>query len=77
MIGIFSQLLQCPGRVARFYIDGFRSMTVGKRLWVIIIIKLIVIFGVLKLFFFPDVLSSRYDSDSERAAAVRRELVNR
>ena len=38
----------------RFYADGFRSMTVGRKLWVIIIIKLIVIFGVLKLFFFPD-----------------------
>ena len=45
-----------PARIAGFYIDGFRSMTVGKKLWAIIIIKLILIFLVMKLFFFPDIL---------------------
>lgn len=60
----------------RFYADGFRSMTVGRKLWVIIIIKLIVIFGVLKLFFFPDFLGSRYDSDADRAGAVRESLTS-
>lgn len=65
-----------PRRVVRFYADGFRSMTVGRKLWVIIIIKLIVIFGVLKLFFFPDFLGSRYDSDADRAGAVRESLTS-
>lgn len=46
-------------RVFRFYADGFRSMTLGKVLWTIILIKLFVIFFVLKLFFFPDVLRQR------------------
>ncbi len=58
----------------RFYIDGFKSMTIGKSLWVLILIKLFVIFAVLKLFFFPDILSSRYDNDSDRADAVRTHL---
>jgi uncharacterized protein YpmB len=49
-------------------------MTIGRKLWAIIIIKLIVIFGVLKLFFFPDLLKSRYDTDEDRAAAVRSAL---
>lgn len=62
--------------MVRFYADGFRSMTVGRKLWVIIIIKLIVIFGVLKLFFFPDFLGSRYDSDADRAGAVRESLTS-
>ena len=66
--------MNLPGRIVRFYADGFRSMTIGRKLWAIIIIKLIVIFGVLKLFFFPDMLTSRYDTDEARAAAVRSAL---
>lgn len=61
-------------RIIDLYVDGFRSMTVGRSLWAIIIIKLIIIFGVLKLFFFPDILGSNYDSDEERAGAVRTAL---
>lgn len=61
-------------RIIDLYVDGFRSMTVGRSLWAIIIIKLIIMFGVLKLFFFPDILGSNYDSDEERAGAVRTAL---
>ncbi len=57
-------------KVCNFYIEGFKSMTVGKSLWVLILIKLFVIFAVLKLFFFPDILSTQYDSDTDRANAV-------
>lgn len=66
-----------PVRVIRFYVDGFRQMTVGRSLWLLIIIKLIIIFGILKLFFFPDILESRYDSDAERSEAVRSSLIDR
>lgn len=62
------------GRVWNFYIEGFRSMTIGRKLWAIIIVKLVVLFLVLKLFFFPDILQERYDSDAERADAVRNNL---
>ena len=62
-------------RVFRFYADGFRSMTLGKVLWTIILIKLFVIFFVLKLFFFPDVLGQRADGD--KPSYVARELVSR
>ncbi|MDD6889481.1 MAG: DUF4492 domain-containing protein [Bacteroidales bacterium] len=68
------KILQLPKRIVRFYVDGFKSMTIGKKLWAIIIIKLIVIFGVLKLFFFPDMLKSHYDTDAQRAEAVRTAL---
>lgn len=60
-----------PARVWRFYADGFRSMTVGRKLWALIIIKLIIFFAILKAFFFPDLLATRYDSDAARADAVR------
>ena len=39
-------------RVFYFYRDGFREMTWGRVLWAIILIKLFVMFFVLKLFFF-------------------------
>ena len=62
-------------RVYRFYRDGFRQMTVGRKLWTLIIIKVIVLLFVFKLFFFPDVLQRDYDSDSERSQAVRSSLL--
>ena len=63
-------------KVYRFYIDGFRSMTVGRVLWTVILIKLVVIFLVLKLFFFPDVLKQKA-GDGDRAGYVARELIER
>ena len=53
------------------YVDGFRGMTVGKRLWVIILVKLAILFLVFRLFFFPDLLQENYDNDADRADAVR------
>lgn len=61
-------------KIFDMYADGFRSMTVGRSLWIIIIVKLVFIFAVLKLFFFPDLLSTGYDTDAERAQAVRSTL---
>lgn len=56
------------------YRDGFRQMTIGRTLWLLVILKLIVLFFVVKLFFFPDILERDYSSDTERAAAVRHNL---
>lgn len=56
------------------YVDGFKSMTVGKKLWLIIFAKIVIFFLVLKLFFFPDILSANYDTDEQRADAVRSSL---
>lgn len=52
-------------------------MTVGKKLWALIIIKLIFIFGIMKLFFFPDILKRDYTNDSDRAKAVKTDLLKR
>lgn len=60
--------------VVRFYVDGFRNMTIGKSLWTLIIIKLFIIFVILKIFFFPNKLNSEFGSDAERADAVRSAL---
>lgn len=42
--------------VYRFYVDGFRNMTTGRVLWLIIAIKVFVLFAVLRAFFFQPVL---------------------
>jgi len=43
-------------KIVLFYVDGFKNLSsFGKKLWLIIIIKLVVIFVILKVFFFPTV----------------------
>lgn len=61
-------------KVFHMYADGFRSMTVGRTLWLVIIIKLIIMFAIIRLLFMPDILGTRYDNDADRAEAVRRQL---
>ena len=61
-------------RIFRFYFEGFRNMTVGKKLWIIILIKLFVIFAILKLFFFPDFLETRFSTGEERSDYIIEQL---
>ncbi len=63
-------------KIFYFYYDGFREMTLGKTLWIIILLKLFLFFVVLKLFFFPNLLNTRYDTDGERAEHVSVELTD-
>ena len=62
-------------RVFRFYADGFRNMTVGRTLWAIIILKLVVIFGILRVFFFHDYIAERA-AEGEEAAFVHEQIIN-
>lgn len=52
-------------RVFDLYYDGFRNMKLGRTLWTIIIVKLIIIFAVLKLFFFPNYLKQHAEEGKE------------
>lgn len=63
-------------KIFRFYRDGFRSMTWGRNLWGIILIKLFILFVVLRLFFFPDLLKRDFNSDEERADHVLEQITN-
>ena len=64
-------------RIASFYLNGFRNMRLGRTLWAIILIKLLIMFGVLKLFFFPDILHENFKTDMERADHVLSNLTNK
>lgn len=52
-------------KIFDFYYSGFTSMDIGKKLWLVIIIKLVIIFLVVKIFFMPDVLSQKAASGSK------------
>lgn len=61
-------------QVFRFYYEGFKDMKLGRTLWLIILIKLFILFFILKLFFFPDFLNSRFKSDSQKSEYVGTQL---
>jgi len=63
--------------LVRFYYDGFRGMKLGKILWLIILIKLFIMFIVLRLFFFSNFLNSRFDTKDQRSNYVGNELIHR
>ena len=63
-------------RIFHLYYDGFRTMTLGKTLWAVILIKLAIIFLVLKLFFFPDFINTNA-KNGDKAGFVSTEILNR
>ena len=63
-------------KVYHLYYDGFRSMTLGRTLWGVILIKLFIIFAVLKLFFFPDYIG-QHAEEGEESDFVATELIDR
>ena len=63
-------------KIWRFYVDGFRGMKLGRILWFIILVKLFIMFFILRLFFFPNYLNtSAVGGDKEEY--VGRELIHR
>ena len=62
-------------RAFDLYYDGFRNMRLGKTLWAVILIKLFIMFAILKVFFFPNFLKEHAQGDE--AGYVATELVYR
>ena len=60
-------------RIGRLYIEGFRNMTWGRTLWLIIFLKLFVFFVVLRIFFFQPYYKGL--NDKEKAEMVGRKLM--
>ncbi len=61
-------------RIFRFYLEGFKNMTWGKSLWVIILIKLFIMFVIMRVFFMKDFLNERYGTDEEKSKHVLERL---
>ena len=63
-------------KILNFYLDGFKNMSLtSRKLWIIILIKLFIMFAILKIFFFPDFLNSRYDTEQEKSDHVIEQLI--
>ncbi len=61
-------------KILNFYIDGFKSMKLGKKLWAIVAIKLFVLLVIIKLLFFPNILKEKFNSDKERSEYILNQL---
>lgn len=62
-------------KIVKFYLDGFRDMSLlSRKLWIIVLIKLFIMFAILKIFFFPDFLKTRFDNDKDRSDYVIEQL---
>ena len=46
-------------KIWRFYADGFKNMTWGKELWFLILLKIFILFVILRLFFFRPAMSGQ------------------
>ncbi|MDT8400114.1 MAG: DUF4492 domain-containing protein [Bacteroidales bacterium] len=62
--------------IFRFYRNGFLTMpSWGRKVWLVILIKLFIMFAVLRIFFFPDILKKNFATDRERGEHVLNELI--
>lgn len=60
--------------VWHLYSDGFRNMTWGKPLWGVIILKVIILFAVLRVFFFKPAMAGM--TDEQKSEQVGSHLTN-
>ena len=63
-------------KVFDLYYDGFRQMTLGRTLWAVIIVKLVIMFAILKVFFFPNYIGEHAEEGGE-AEFVASEMAGR
>jgi len=61
-------------KIVLFYYEGFNSMKVGKRLWLLIAIKLFILFIIIKWLFFPNVMQTHFQTDAERSSYILNQL---
>jgi len=61
-------------KIYYFYKDGFANMKLGKRLWVLILLKVFILFAVVKYFFFPNILEENFSTDTQRSNYILQQL---
>ena len=70
--------MQTIKKIFGFYYQGFKNMPIwGKKLWLIILIKLVIMFAVLKFFFFPDFLNTKFNTEEDKSDYVIEQLINK
>ena len=61
-------------KIFYLYYDGFRNMTLGKSLWLVIILKLLIIFGFLKIFIYDKRLKTNFQTQEEKSEVASKNL---
>jgi len=61
-------------QLINLYVDGFKNLTLGKTLWKIIIIKLIIIFTFLNYYVYDKSINSEYDTQTKKIDFVYKNL---
>jgi len=62
-------------KIYSFYLDGFKNMKIGKTLWKIIFIKLLVIFIFLNYFIHDKSINTEYKSAQSKSNYVYHNLI--
>ena len=60
--------------IYNFYRDGFKNMTWGKQLWLLIFLKAVILFLILRIFFFKPIMSGK--TDEQKSEYVGTQLTN-
>lgn len=61
--------------VWNFYVEGFRAMTWGRQLWLLILLKVVILFVLLRGFFFRPTLAGK--SEEQRIEYIGNQLTKR
>ena len=61
--------------IYNFYVEGFRNMTWGRQLWWLILLKVVLLFLVLRAFFFKPTLAGK--SDEQKMEYVSNQLIRK
>ena len=72
--GIFVEMKKGPGIInfwVSLYRDGFRNMTWGRPLVWLVLLKLFILFAVLRIFFFRPSMAGMTDSQKSEVVAER------
>ena len=59
--------------IYNFYADGFKNMTWGKSLWILIILKVVILFLLLRIFFFRPTMAGK--TDEQKSEYVGTQLI--
>ena len=65
-------------RIARFYAESWQlsiATSTGRKLWIVLALKVAVLLVLFRILFFPDRLE-QYEDDAMRAEAVRQSITD-
>ena len=57
--------------VWELYRDGFRNMTWGRPLWLLILLKIFILFAILRVFFFKPAMAGMSDREKSETVGER------